>query len=94
MKIQEAYNEKMAAQLKVWGAQINVIEAKAARAGVHIRFKYDEEIRGLRAKQNAATEKMRELDKASGEAWTQIKCKCSTFIMVRCIRLHGLYLTQ
>lgn len=73
MKIQHAYNEEMAAQLKVCAAQINVIEAKAERAGVHIRFMRDEEIRNLRGKQAAAMEKMRELDKASGEAWAQIK---------------------
>jgi len=63
----------MAAQLKVWGAQINVFEAKAARAGAQIRFGCDEDIRGLRAKQIAVTEKMQELETASGEAWAQIK---------------------
>ena len=73
MKIKDAYNERMAAQLKVWGAQINVLEAKAKRAGTHIRFKCDEEIRDLRAKQYTATEKMQELEKSSGEAWAQIK---------------------
>lgn len=73
MKMQDAYNEKMAAQLKVWGAQINVIEAKAEKAGAQLRLKRDEEILDLRAKYHLATEKMRELEKSSGEAWTQIK---------------------
>ena len=31
MKIQNAYKEKLAAQLKEWDAQINLLEAKAGK---------------------------------------------------------------
>jgi len=73
VKLQDAYNHKMAEQLKVWGAQINVFAAKADRAGAHIRFRRDEEIRELRSQYHAATVKMQELENSSGEAWTEIK---------------------
>ena len=73
MEIQDAYKEKMAAQLKEWSAQINLLEAKAKNAAADLRVKRAEELHELRAKQHAAYEKMKELEKASGEAWEQVK---------------------
>lgn len=73
MEIKEAYKQKMAAQLKEWNAQINLLEAKILNVGADIRVKRAEELNELRAKQRAATEKMKELEKASGEAWEQVK---------------------
>ena len=73
MDIQEAYKQKMAAQLKEWTAQINLLEAKVENAGADLKVKRAEELQALRAKQRAASEKMAELGKASGEAWEQVK---------------------
>ncbi len=73
MDIQDAYKQKMAAQLKEWGAQINLWEAKLENAGADMKIKRAEALHGLRAKQHAASEKMKELEKASGEAWEQVK---------------------
>lgn len=73
MAIQNAYKQKMAAQLKEWDAQINLLEAKVENAGADLKVKRTEELNELRAKQRAASEKMRELEKASGEAWEQVK---------------------
>ncbi len=73
MKVQDAYKEKMAAQLKVWDAQINLLEAKAKKVGAGLKVKHAEEMRDLRAKQLVASTKMKELDKATGEAWDQVK---------------------
>ena len=73
MKIQEAYKEKMMAQLKEWGAQINLLEARVEKAGADLKVKHAEEVRDLRAKQQAASEKMKELEKAGDEAWDQVK---------------------
>jgi len=73
MEIQEAYKQKMAAQLKEWSAQINLLEAKVENAGADMKIKRAEALRGVRAKQRAASEKMKELEKASGEAWEQAK---------------------
>ncbi len=73
MEIQDAYKQKMAAQLKEWSAQINLLEAKVENAGADLKVKRAEVLHGLRAKQRAASEKMKELEKASGEAWDQAK---------------------
>mgnify|MGYP001571130324 CR=1 FL=1 len=73
MEIQNAYKQKMAAQLKEWSAQINLLEAKLENVGADMRVKRAEELHKLRAKQRAASEKMEELEKASGEAWEQVK---------------------
>jgi len=73
MELQEAYKQKMAAQLKEWNAQINLLEAKVENAGADLRVKRAEELQQLRAKLHAASEKMQELEKSSGEAWTEVK---------------------
>ena len=73
MKIQEAYKQKLAAQLKEWGAQIDLLEAKAENAGADIKVRQAQRLQELRAKQRAASEKMQELGKASGAAWEQVK---------------------
>ena len=73
MEIQEAYKQKMSAQMKEWDAQINLLEAKMENVGADIRIKRTQELHELRAKQRAASEKMQELGKASGEAWQQVK---------------------
>ena len=73
MEIQNAYKQKMAAQLKEWGAQINLLEAKLENVGADMKVKRAEELHELRAKQHVASEKMKELEKAGGEAWEQVK---------------------
>jgi recombinational DNA repair ATPase RecF len=73
MKIQEAYKQKMAAQLKEWSAQIDLLEARAANAGADIKVKRAEQLQELRAKQRAASAKMQELGRSSGAAWEQVK---------------------
>lgn len=73
MEIQNAYQQKMSAQLKEWGAQIDLLEAKMENIGADIKVKRAQELHELRAKQHAASEKMKELGKASGEAWEQVK---------------------
>lgn len=73
MEIQEAYKQKLAAQLKEWSAQIDLLEAKAENAGADIKVRHAQRLQELRAKQRAASEKMKELGKASGAAWEQVK---------------------
>jgi archaellum component FlaC len=73
MEMQTAYKQKMLAQLKEWDAQISLIEAKAENIGADMKIKRAEELHELRAKQHTASEKMKELEKASGEAWEQVK---------------------
>jgi recombinational DNA repair ATPase RecF len=73
MEIREAYKQKKAAQLKEWGAQINLMEAKLENVGADMQVKRAEQIKALRAQQQEASEKMKELGKATGEAWEQVK---------------------
>jgi hypothetical protein len=73
MELHNAYKQKMAAQLKEWNAQISLLEAKVATAGADIQVKHAKGLHELRARQHAAAEKMKELGKASGEAWEQTK---------------------
>lgn len=73
MEIQDAYKQKMTAQLKEWAAQINLLEAKVENVSVDIKIMRAKQLVELRARQSAAYEKMRELEKASGEAWNQVK---------------------
>jgi hypothetical protein len=73
MEIQDAYKQKMAAQLKVWSRQISLLEAKMENVEASMKVKRTEQLQELRAKQQVASEKISELGKASGEAWDQVK---------------------
>jgi len=70
---ENVYQQKMAAQLKEWSAQIDLLEAKMANAGADIKLRRTEELHALRARQQAAEEKMNELGRSTGEAWNQVK---------------------
>lgn len=73
MELHNAYMQKMAAQLKEWSAQINLLEAKIDNVAAEMKIKRAEELHALRDKQRAAADKMKELGKATGEAWDQVK---------------------
>jgi len=72
MEIKEAYKQKMAAQLKEWRAQINLLEAKVENVGADMKIKHAEVMLDLQDKQRAAIDKMNELESASSEAWDQV----------------------
>lgn len=73
MELKDAYQKKMQAQMKELSAQIDLLEAKVGSAAADIRVVQAKELRELRSKWRAATEKMQELENASGESWEQIK---------------------
>ncbi len=73
MELQEACKQKRAAQLKEWSAQINLLEAKVQNAEADLKVKYSSELVELRKRQRAASENMKVLAKASGDAWAQVK---------------------
>lgn len=73
MDTRDAYKQKMEAQLKEWSAQINLLEAKAGNIRADMRIKHAETLLELRAKQHAASEKLKDLEKAGSEAWNQVK---------------------
>lgn len=73
MDTKEAYKQKMEAHLKEWGAQINLLAAKAASANADAKLKYAQDLDKLRDKQRQANAKMKELEEASGDAWDKVK---------------------
>lgn len=73
MEVEQAYKLKRSAQLKEWGAQLDLLEAKAENAGADIKVRHAVALDELRSKQRTAAWKMQELERASGEAWTEIK---------------------
>ena len=73
MEMHEAYKKKLAAQLKEWGAQIDLLEARVENAGADLSVKHAKALQELRAKQRLASEKMLELEKSTGAAWGQVK---------------------
>jgi chromosome segregation ATPase len=73
IKTKDEYIEGLAAELKEWSAQINLLTAKTENAAAHMKLKYAEELDALRAKQHAAAEKLKELQETSGDAWGTVK---------------------
>lgn len=73
MQIEEAYREKKAAQLKEWSAQIDLLDAQVENSGADLRLKRAVELEELRVRQRTASAKLQDLEKASGEAWEQVK---------------------
>ena len=73
MKVEQAYKLKRSSQLKEWAAQLDLMEARAENTGADIKVKHAVELDELRGKQRTASWKMQELERASGEAWVEIK---------------------
>lgn len=72
-KQQEAYQEKIEAQLKEWSAQIDGLKAKAQKAEADAKLKYYDAIEDLRIKENAVRQKLTGLKDAGGDAWENLK---------------------
>ena len=73
MKTKDEYIESLASELKEWSAQIDLLNAKTENAAADVKLRYAEELNALRAKQQAAADKMKELEEASGDAWETVK---------------------
>ena len=73
MKTKEEYIDSLAAELKVWSAEIDALHLKADAAADDVKIKYFEEINLLRVKEHDAAEKIKELHASSGDAWHTVK---------------------
>jgi hypothetical protein len=78
VKTKDDYIDNLATELKVWSAKIDLLSARAETAVADMKQNYQEEIAALRAKQNAGTEKIKELQGASGDAWEVAKQTADT----------------
>jgi len=69
----EKYVEKLEARLNEWGDEIEKIRAKADKLGASAGVRYRGQIEDLKARQEAARKKLRELGTSGGEAWDDLK---------------------
>lgn len=73
MESREAYIRRLEAQLKEWSVKIGQWAARAEHAEERVKQEYAKQIAELRAKQEAAQAKLKELRAASEEAWAALK---------------------
>ena len=73
METKDAYKQKLEAQLKEWEAQIKLLAAKMENTGADARLKYAQELEKLRATQQDAIAKLKELDAAGLDVWDKLK---------------------
>ena len=73
MKSREEYIDKLAEQLKEWSAKIDELESKASAAKADVKTGYENQIRQLKDKRDAATKRLQDLKGASTDAWDALK---------------------
>jgi outer membrane murein-binding lipoprotein Lpp len=73
MKSREDYIDKLASQLKEWSAKIDELESKASAARTDVKTGYENQIRQLKDKRDAATKRLQDLKGASTDAWDALK---------------------
>jgi len=69
----KAYEEKLAAQLREWNAQITLLKAKAGTATANAKVEYYTTLEGLQHKRDAAHVKLQELKETGDEAWEELR---------------------
>ncbi len=69
----KAYQEKIEAQLKEWGAKIEELKGKAEKSKADLKMKYEKQIEDLRTRQDVVQQKVRELRESGEEAWEEVK---------------------
>ena len=68
----EDYVDKLAAQLKVWSAEIDVLKAKAVKETVEVRIAIHKEVEMLNKKMQDVQKKLQEIGKKTGDAWESL----------------------
>ena len=68
----EDYIDKLAAQLKLWSAEIDVLKAKAAKETVEVKIAIHKEVEILNKKMQDAQKKLQEIGKKTGDAWESL----------------------
>jgi archaellum component FlaC len=72
-KKKKAYEQKIDAQLKEWGTQVEVLKAKAEKAKTEAKITYLKQIEELRRKEESLRGKLHELKGSGDEAWEDFK---------------------
>lgn len=69
----DEYVRKMQAKLQEWNEEIDILGAKANEVAADLRNEYGEQIETLKAKQEAARQKIDELQQSGEGAWEDLK---------------------
>lgn len=73
MENKEAYRKKIEAQLDEWKAQAEQIRAKMKKKQAETKIDYSDTLDELDKRQDLARNKLDELKRSSGEAWSDIR---------------------
>lgn len=68
----EDYIDKLAAQLKLWSAEIEVLKAKAGKETVEIKAAIHKDVEILNKKMQEAQKKLQEIGEKTGSAWESL----------------------
>lgn len=69
----EAYEERLEAQLREWNAQIELLQAKIAKAKANAKIEYSGLLKDVKAKRRIAQRKLRDLQKTGEGAWEDLR---------------------
>jgi len=78
MENRKEYIDKMAAKLKGWDDEIIKLEAKADAAKSDLKAEINHHVDDLKAKKEAALQKLKEIRASGGEAWGDLKAGAET----------------
>lgn len=68
-----AYVDRMEAELREWGIQLDVLKAKVEKSKAEVKTKYLEHVQELKSKQEVARQKLNKLKESGDEAWGDVK---------------------
>ncbi len=73
MSKKELYEQKMQAQLDVWQADVEKLNARASLASANAQLELNREINALKGNLELGKSRLAEIEDASEEAWESIK---------------------
>ncbi len=73
LKKRKAYESNLEAQLAMWKADIDVLQAKAKRAEVGVKVQYDKTLDSLERTHAEAAKRLRSLQEAGDDTWDSVK---------------------
>ncbi|HEX9860593.1 MAG TPA: hypothetical protein VGB23_05265 [Nitrospirota bacterium] len=75
MSTREQYIEKLAAKLKEWDNEIDMLRSRAEQAKADAKVRYREQLVELREQRDKAAVLLDEMHESSGTAWKSVKEK-------------------
>jgi predicted nucleic acid-binding Zn-ribbon protein len=72
MMTRDEYVQKLKTQLDQWNSEITKWEEKTRSAQTKMKADYDKQLTALRSRRDEAMQQLRQVQAASGEAWTDM----------------------